>query len=58
LAPIDASSPSATEQRPTRVVTRTAATEFDEELFVEADALMYSAKRTGGDRHLESLVIG
>ena len=29
-----------------------------EELFVEADALMYSAKRNGGDRHLESLVIG
>jgi diguanylate cyclase (GGDEF)-like protein len=29
-----------------------------DQLFVEADALMYSAKRTGGDRHLESLVIG
>ncbi len=29
-----------------------------EELFVEADALMYSAKRNGGDRRLESQVIG
>ncbi|HMG26576.1 MAG TPA: GGDEF domain-containing protein [Acidimicrobiia bacterium] len=29
-----------------------------EQLFVEADALMYSAKRGGGDRHLESQVIG
>ena len=29
-----------------------------DKLFVEADALMYSAKRTGGDRHLESQVIG
>ena len=29
-----------------------------EELFVEADALMYSAKRGGGDHHLESHVIG
>jgi PleD family two-component response regulator len=29
-----------------------------EELFVEADAFMYSAKRNGGDRHLETLVIG
>jgi diguanylate cyclase (GGDEF)-like protein len=29
-----------------------------DELFVEADALMYSAKRTGGDHHLESQVIG
>jgi diguanylate cyclase (GGDEF)-like protein len=29
-----------------------------EELFVEADALMYSAKRGGGNHHLESHVIG
>jgi diguanylate cyclase (GGDEF)-like protein len=29
-----------------------------EQLFVEADALMYSAKRGGGDHHLESQVIG
>ena len=40
------------------LVTWHSAPQSIEELFVEADALMYSAKRTGGDRHLESLVIG
>ncbi len=40
------------------LVTWRSAPQSIEELFVEADALMYSAKRTGGDRHLESLVIG
>jgi PleD family two-component response regulator len=34
------------------------APESIEELFVDADALMYSPKRSGGDRHLESQVIG
>ena len=29
-----------------------------DQLFVESDALMYSAKRGGGDHHLESQVIG
>jgi diguanylate cyclase (GGDEF)-like protein len=40
------------------LVTWHSAPQSIEELFVEADALMYSAKRTGGDRHLESLIIG
>jgi diguanylate cyclase (GGDEF)-like protein len=40
------------------LVTWRSAPQSIEELFVEADALMYSAKRTGGDEHLESQVIG
>ena len=40
------------------LVTWHSAPQSIEELFVEADALMYGAKRNGGDRHLESLVIG
>jgi diguanylate cyclase len=39
------------------LVTWHSAPQSIEELFVEADALMYTAKRGGGD-HLESLVIG
>jgi diguanylate cyclase (GGDEF)-like protein len=40
------------------LVTWRSAPQSIEEMFVEADALMYSAKRTGGDHHLESQVIG
>jgi Diguanylate cyclase, GGDEF domain len=40
------------------LVTWRSAPQSIEQLFVEADALMYSAKRGGGDHHLESQVIG
>jgi diguanylate cyclase (GGDEF)-like protein len=40
------------------LVTWHSAPDSIEELFVRADALMYSAKRNGGDLRLESLVIG
>jgi diguanylate cyclase (GGDEF)-like protein len=40
------------------LVTWRSAPQSIEELFVEADALMYSAKRNGGDHRLESQVIG
>lgn len=40
------------------LVTWHSAPQSIEQLFVEADALMYSAKRGGGEHHLDSQVIG